>query len=176
MESFSIQNANLPNLKNFNGLQEIGDLRLNNIGLTNVNGLQNVQKISILYIQNNSNLQNLDGFKSLIEIEKNAILDNNDLRNLNGLSKVTKGLYRNETSEPFWALKLDNNRNLSDITGISNFSIPHQGRWINFESSNISVTSTPSKDSPFCINKIYKKWLVNSGDLNYALIKNTCEL
>jgi hypothetical protein len=63
---------NLPDLKSFDGLQNIAlmhELAVRNTGLPDLSGLDNLQSLQTLSLHNNGNLQSLSGLKALSRID-----------------------------------------------------------------------------------------------------------
>jgi hypothetical protein len=151
-----IGNASLLNLDGFQGLSQINGnltIRQNNV-LNNLNGLANINSVRGMFeFSGNTSVSNLDDLNLTI-LGSNIIISDTTLQNVNGLSSVTTFA---QGSTP--SLTLNNNANLLQIDGLSNFT------------GNLSALTVSGNASLINING-----LSGITQINTVLIQNNSDL
>jgi hypothetical protein len=128
---------NLPDLKSFEGLhniRQVKELAVYNTGLADLAGLENLQSLQTLSLHNNGKLQSLNGLTSLSEVDEMlGILGNPKLQTLTGtamsgkqVNTVTignnamlKDLAMLNSLETAGSISIKNNNGLISLDGLS---------------------------------------------------------
>lgn len=146
----------------------VGYMRMDNTGLTQINGFSSITQVIDMQLQNNA-LTNVNGLSSLVEIGDkdtanygNLDLSNNNLTDISGLSSLT-------TLEG--DLKINGNDSLEDISPLQN---------IGYVNGEITIDTDPyltkmPASSPLCGLLSAEPWiLVDPSGAAFDNASNVC--
>ena len=138
-------------------LMEVAQLKLINLSISNMNGLENLDLIGRLSISNNNELENLEGLNNLTSILGGLLISNNPiLNNIEALQKLTNiesfTIVYNEKLSSLWGIHHVDTTNLNyigihdnSVLEICNFDnicayVKNSG-WYDIESNGITCNS-----------------------------------